>query len=168
MLHKRIDAMDCLISSVRAFPYNWSAWKELSRTLNLKNAEREQILDLLPASFMSVFFLEYTQRQSTQIDDGHFERIDALLSHFPGSAYLLTCRAQSLYLLSDSLKLSLLLSQSQMSEARDQEAKYLLDQTKAHMHSCSELLSQHWLSGAISQSGPDPVQSGQAPTLDTS
>ena len=50
MLHKRIDAMDCLISSVRAFPYNWSAWKELSRTLNLKNAEREQILDLLPAS----------------------------------------------------------------------------------------------------------------------
>ncbi|AYO41398.1 Surfeit locus protein 5 subunit 22 of Mediator complex [Malassezia restricta CBS 7877] len=76
--------------------------------------------------------------------------------------------AQSLYLLSDSLKLSLLLSQSQMSEARDQETKYLLDQTKAHMHSCSELLSQHWLSGAISQSGPDPVQSGQAVTLDTS
>ena len=101
MLHKRIDAMDCLISSVRAFPYNWSAWKELSRTLNLKNAEREQIFDLLPASFMSVFFLEYTQRQSTQIDDGHFERIDALLSHFPGSAYLLTCRAQSLYLHQD-------------------------------------------------------------------
>ena len=76
--------------------------------------------------------------------------------------------AQSLYLLSDSLKLSLLLSQSQMSEARDQEAKYLLDQTKAHMHSCSELLSQHWLSGAISQSCPDPVQSEQAVTLDTS
>ena len=76
--------------------------------------------------------------------------------------------AQSLYLLSDSLKLSLLLSQSQMSEARDQEAKYLLNQTKAHMHACSELLSQHWLSGAMSQSGPDPVQSGQAVTLDTS
>ena len=55
-----------------------------------------------------------------------------------------------------------------MSEARDQEAKYLLDQTRAHMHSCSELLSQHWLSGAISQSGPDPVQSEQAVTLDTS
>lgn len=97
-LHKRIDAMDCLISSVRAFPYNWSAWKELSRTLSLKNAEREQILDLLPASFMSVFFLEYSQRQSTQISAEHFERIDALLAHFPESAYLVTCRAQSLYL----------------------------------------------------------------------
>lgn len=97
-LHKRIEAMDCLISSLRAFPYNWSAWKELSRTLNQKNAEREQILDLLPSSFMSVFFLEYSQRQSTQIDLEHFERIDALLMHFPRSAYLLTCRAQALYL----------------------------------------------------------------------
>mgnify|MGYP002714889622 CR=1 FL=1 len=37
-LHKRIDAMDCLLSSVRAFPYNWSAWKELCRTL--KSDER--------------------------------------------------------------------------------------------------------------------------------
>jgi anaphase-promoting complex subunit 8 len=97
-LHKRIDAMDCLLSSVRAFPYNWSAWKELCRTLNMRNGEREQILDLLPNSFMSVFFLEHAQRQSTQVDDAHLERIDALLSSFPECAYLLTSRAQALYL----------------------------------------------------------------------
>lgn len=97
-LHKRIEAMDCLLSSVRAFPYNWSAWKELSRTLNLNTAERDQILDLLPNSFMSAFFMEYSQRQSTQVDAVHFERLDALLAHFPRSAYLLTSRAQSLYL----------------------------------------------------------------------
>lgn len=97
-LHKRVEAMDCLLSSVQAFPYNWSAWKELDRTLDLKRGEREQILDLLPNSFMSVFFLEYSQRQSTQVDAAHLARIDALLAHFPDSAYLITSRAQSLYL----------------------------------------------------------------------
>lgn len=97
-LHKRVEAMDCLLSSVRAFPYNWSAWQELSRTLNNANSEREQILDLLPDSFMSVFFLEYAVRQATQVDAGNLERIDALLHHFPRSPYLLTSRAQTLYL----------------------------------------------------------------------
>lgn len=84
------------------------------------------------------------------------------------NAYHQVRAAQSLYLLSDSLKLSLLLSQSQMSEAHDQEAEYLLDQTKAHMHTCSELLSQRWLPGAVSQSSTDPVQTGQDVSMDTS
>lgn len=100
-LHKRIEAMDCLLMSVRAFPYNWSAWQELSRTLNNANNEREQILDLLPDSFMSAFFLEYATRQATQADAANLDRIDALLTHFPGSTYLLTCRAQTLYLLQE-------------------------------------------------------------------
>lgn len=100
-LHKRVEAMDCLLSSVRSFPYNWSAWKELSRTLDLKRREREQILDLLPPSFMSVFFVEYSQRQSTQVDAEHMARLDTLQAHFPHSAYLLTSRAQSLYLHQD-------------------------------------------------------------------
>ncbi|WFD03598.1 Anaphase-promoting complex subunit 8 [Malassezia obtusa] len=97
-LHKRVEAMDCLLTSLRAFPYNWSAWQELGRTLDHANNEREQILDLLPDSFMSVFFLEYATRQATQVDASNLERIDALLRHFPGSTYLLTCRAQTLYL----------------------------------------------------------------------
>lgn len=82
--------------------------------------------------------------------------------------YIQVRAAQSLYLLSDSLKLSLLLSQSQMSEARDQEAEYLLDQTKAHMHTCSELLSQRWLSGAVSQSSTGAVQTDQDVSTDAS
>ena len=56
--------------------------------------------------------------------------------------------AESLYLLSDSLKLSLLLSQSQASEARDSEAQHLLAETERHKKACSELLAQHWLAGA--------------------
>ncbi|WFD43584.1 Anaphase-promoting complex subunit 8 [Malassezia psittaci] len=97
-LHKRVEAMDCLLSSLRQFPYNWAAWLELARTLNATNHELEQILDLLPDSFMSVFFLEYSSRQATQADAFNLERIDTLLSYFPNSTYLLTCRAQTLYL----------------------------------------------------------------------
>ena len=97
-LHKRVEAMDCLLSSVRQFPYNWSAWQELSRTLSGESAEREQIADLLPRSFMSVFFQEHAVRQAAQGDAANLERVDALLEHFPDSAYLMTCRAQTLYL----------------------------------------------------------------------
>ncbi|PKI82835.1 Cdc23p [Malassezia vespertilionis] len=97
-LHKRVEAMDCLLTSVRAFAYNWSAWQELGRTLDNTNAELEQIMDLLPNSFMSVFFIEYASRQATQADAANLARIDALLHHFPGSTYLITSKAQSLYL----------------------------------------------------------------------
>lgn len=97
-LHKRVEAMDCLIQSVQRFPYNWSAWLELSRTLSPDGAEREQILDLLPRSFMSVFFMEHSVRQAAQGDAASMSRIDALLDLFPNSAYLVTCRAQCLYL----------------------------------------------------------------------
>lgn len=64
--------------------------------------------------------------------------------------------AQSLYLLSDSLKLSLLLSQSQMSESRDQEAQQLIDKTDSHMRRCGELLAQRWLPGATAM--PDSLE----------
>lgn len=53
-----------------------------------------------------------------------------------------------MYLLSDSLKLSLLLSQSQMSEARNHDAQQLLVETEKHKATCSRLLAERWLSGA--------------------
>ncbi|PKI84877.1 hypothetical protein MVES1_001371 [Malassezia vespertilionis] len=56
--------------------------------------------------------------------------------------------AQSLYLLSDALKLSLLLSQSQLSDARKQEAEQLLAQTSAYQGECSRMLAEHWFPGA--------------------
>ena len=52
--------------------------------------------------------------------------------------------AQSLYLLSDSLKLSLLLSQQ------------LIDKTDSHMRRCGELLAQRWLPGATAM--PDSLE----------
>lgn len=70
---------------------------------------------------------------------------------------------QSLYLLSDALKLSLLLSQSQMSEVRDQEANDLLAQTEKHKQECSRLLAERWLTGAALAEKDPPSSSIQEP-----
>ncbi|WFD42451.1 hypothetical protein MPSI1_001096 [Malassezia psittaci] len=53
---------------------------------------------------------------------------------------------QSLYLLSNALKLSLLLSQSHMSQARNHEVDQLEKQTQQYQQECAELLKEHWLS----------------------
>ncbi|EPQ32181.1 uncharacterized protein PFL1_00378 [Pseudozyma flocculosa PF-1] len=92
-LHKPVESMDCLIRSVQVFPYNWAAWQELSITL--EPGEADEIADLLPDSFMASFFREFTDRHAAQEGDKSIERIDELLRHFPSSAYLLTCRAQT-------------------------------------------------------------------------
>ena len=75
-----------------------------------------------------------------------------------GCADSMVRAAQSLYLLSDSLKLSLLLSQSQASEARDNEARQLIAETERHKHATSELLAQHWLAGAHSAPADDTAE----------
>ncbi|WFD02712.1 hypothetical protein MOBT1_001396 [Malassezia obtusa] len=64
--------------------------------------------------------------------------------------------AQSLYLLSNSLKLSLLLSQSQMSDVRNSEADQLLRDTETYKRECSQLLTKHWLSGSALHEDPAP------------
>ncbi|PWZ01360.1 TPR-like protein [Testicularia cyperi] len=92
-LDRPIEAMDCLVRSVQACPYNWAAWQELSMTLEA--GEVDQIGDLLPESFMVSFFKEFLDRHSAQEGDMSIARIDKLLEYFPRSAYLLTCRAQT-------------------------------------------------------------------------
>ncbi|KAN0066485.1 Anaphase-promoting complex subunit 8 [Thecaphora frezii] len=92
-IHRPVESMDCLIRSVQAFPYNWAAWQELSITL--EPGEADEIADLLPDTFMASFFREFTDRHAAQEGDKSIERIDKLLEHFPDSAYLLTCRAQT-------------------------------------------------------------------------
>lgn len=86
-------------------------------------------------------------RESFQLET----RADSMVCRYV--AYRQVRAAQSLYLLSDSLKLSLLLSQSQMSDARNSEAETLLRDTDAYKRECSELLAGYWLPGA--QSGAE-------------
>lgn len=58
----------------------------------------EELGPLLPQSFMTAFFCEYAVRQQNEEDTENVDRIDALLRLFPSSVYLLTAKAQTLYL----------------------------------------------------------------------
>lgn len=70
--------------------------------------------------------------------------------------------AQSLYLLSDSLKLSLLLSQSQASEAHDDSVQQLIRDTERHKRECSDILAKQWLAGASNPVPRDEPQSSSS------
>ncbi|KAK0551182.1 Anaphase-promoting complex subunit 8 [Tilletia horrida] len=113
-LNRRIEAMDAFLKSVQAFPYNWSAWQELANTvendevsyiwakfltsidgLKVFTTQLEHILDLLPETFMSTFFIEHHSRNNPQTSTTNLERIDSLLTIFPDSAYLLMAKAQN-------------------------------------------------------------------------
>ena len=87
-LRKRLEAVDCYIRSVIAFPYNWSAWKELSSNLGPDVIELADIADLLPDSFMTTFFVEFHQRKSQKDEQENMSRADSLLKLFPDSVYL--------------------------------------------------------------------------------
>lgn len=90
--------MDCFIRSVQILPYNWGAWKELSATLDGETTELEEIVPLLPDSFMTSFFIEYNTRESSINDVGsHLKRIESLCDMFPRSAYLMVAKGEHLY-----------------------------------------------------------------------
>ncbi|KAK0529665.1 Anaphase-promoting complex subunit 8 [Tilletia horrida] len=92
-LNRRIEAMDTLLKSVQAYPYNWSAWQELGHTISFD--EIRYIMDLLPESFMSSLFLEKNSRDALSDSNTNLERIDTLLATFPDSAYLLMAKGQN-------------------------------------------------------------------------
>lgn len=102
-LDKRIEAMDCFLRSLEVFPYNWSAWQELSASLEGGQAELQDIAPMLPDSFMASFFCELFARSSAgrMLTDESLRRIDALLTLFPSAPYLLVCKGQVLHLLQD-------------------------------------------------------------------
>lgn len=102
-LGKRIEGIDCFLRSLETFPYNWSAWQELSTCLEGGQAELQDIAAMLPDSFMTSFFCELFARSSAarlQSDEA-LRQIDALLTMFPNAPYLLVCRGQALHLMQD-------------------------------------------------------------------
>ncbi|KAE8220218.1 hypothetical protein CF319_g6223 [Tilletia indica] len=92
-LNRRIEAMDSLLKSVQAYPYNWSAWQELGHTISYE--EIEHIIDLLPESFMTSLFIERNSRDALNSSSINIDRIDALLTTFPDSAYLIMAKGQN-------------------------------------------------------------------------
>lgn len=89
-LHKRLESLDCFIRSLLLFPYNWTVWLELNGVLDSSSGELEDIIPLLPKSFMTLFFLESHDRQSAASRDPEINarRVERLLDMFPENAGL--------------------------------------------------------------------------------
>jgi anaphase-promoting complex subunit 8 len=89
-LRKRLGAMDCFIRSLLLFPYNWTAWLELNGVIETSAGELEEILPLLPKSFMRLFFVEhhYRQAEASRDPESNALRVERLLNIFPRNAGL--------------------------------------------------------------------------------
>ncbi|PWN42580.1 TPR-like protein [Ceraceosorus guamensis] len=100
---KRIEALDCFVRSVAEFPYCWSSWLEISSALNPESGELGEIADLLPDSFMTAFFVSHHSRHIARIhrSTNDPQRCEALLRLFPGSPYVMSCKAHSHYVLEE-------------------------------------------------------------------
>lgn len=92
--------MDCFIRSLTLLPYNWTAWLELSSVIEAASGELDEILPLLPESFMTLMFLEYHHRQSAATKDpqANADRLEKLLDIFPENAALWNSFAMQRYL----------------------------------------------------------------------
>ncbi|PWN26900.1 TPR-like protein [Jaminaea rosea] len=99
-LKRRIEALDCVIRSLLLLPYNWTAWLELHALV--EPGEVEEIAQLLPKSFMTGFWREYTERQGLS-GRGRgptglgADRVEVLMGIFPESAYLWTALGSTRY-----------------------------------------------------------------------
>lgn len=72
----------------------------MSATLSTETAELEEILTLLPDSFMTSFFIEYSTRETNTYSGpvgSNLKRIESLLEIFPNNVYLIVSKGEHLY-----------------------------------------------------------------------
>lgn len=85
-----------LIRSVHLYPYNWSAWEELTSLLgNLDDLQ--QIIPQLPQNIMAYIFHIHASQELFQVSDEVHARLAQVQSVFPTSPFLQTERALLLY-----------------------------------------------------------------------
>lgn len=92
--------MDCFMRSIALMPYNWTTWLELNAVIESSAGEMDEILPLLPQSFMTLLFLEHHHRQSAATKDpqANTDRLQVLLDLFPENAGLWNSLAMQRYL----------------------------------------------------------------------
>ncbi|KZS98314.1 cell division control protein 23 [Sistotremastrum niveocremeum HHB9708] len=99
-LKRRAEAIECLIRSVTAYSWNWSAWIQLSQCL--EDAEEcAGIQPLLPDHPATQMFLIRIMIEMHSPSEEELEMVDKLLERFPTSLYLLSQKAHILYLQRD-------------------------------------------------------------------
>ncbi|KAG0268902.1 Anaphase-promoting complex subunit 23 [Actinomortierella ambigua] len=80
--NRKQHAAAVLVESVQQYPYNWSAWLQLTN---------------LPANFMREMFLLHVGMESFNGEEEFEARLDELYRTFPRSAYMKEQRAMALY-----------------------------------------------------------------------
>ncbi len=65
----------------------------LSSCRRIYRQKLSEVADILPISFMTLFFVEAHMRSTQQEDDENVDRVEALQRLFPGSTYLITAKA---------------------------------------------------------------------------
>ncbi|KAL1990011.1 hypothetical protein VTN49DRAFT_7208 [Thermomyces lanuginosus] len=90
------EAKKWLIRSVHLYPFNWSAWQELS-DLVPSVEDLRQVAEELPDHIMSLVFHVYCSQELYQATDDTHQMLTGLENIFPNSAFLKTQRALLYY-----------------------------------------------------------------------
>ncbi|CAG8475932.1 4184_t:CDS:10 [Ambispora gerdemannii] len=85
-------AIKFFLSSVNAYPYNWSAWLELSQCVADKNQLKE-IMQELPKHFMTKFFNLYTSVELNEDQNNFYSLLSGFPSHFNDNKSIKTLKA---------------------------------------------------------------------------
>ncbi|ORX92888.1 anaphase-promoting complex subunit Apc8 [Basidiobolus meristosporus CBS 931.73] len=98
LLKKNMEqkAVDALVKSLNKYPYNWSAWLELSGCISNQDT-LEKILPELNNHFMAKFFVTHTANELHFNTELIQQDLELLLCLFPGSDYLKTQKAMHFY-----------------------------------------------------------------------
>lgn len=86
-LKLKAQALEVLLNSCNAYPWNWSAWVALSG-LCVDGATLQQVQEQLLPHYVADYFLAFAQ-QELQMNEDALDRYDQLRTIFPTSRYLL-------------------------------------------------------------------------------
>ncbi|KAG0233497.1 Anaphase-promoting complex subunit 23 [Actinomortierella wolfii] len=89
-------AASILVESVKQYPYNWSAWLQLSACVPSHEA-LTNIMPELPVNFMREMFLLHVGMETFNGEEEFEVRLQELSRTFPRSAYMMEQRALALY-----------------------------------------------------------------------
>ncbi|CCA74733.1 related to CDC23-Subunit of anaphase-promoting complex (cyclosome) [Serendipita indica DSM 11827] len=99
-LNHRDKALEVLILSVTAYPWNWSAWQAIVRCIKDK-AELARLRPLLPVHPTQAMLNLYYASQIHAMEDEELDECDRLLTIFPGCPMIIGWKAHCLYMMKE-------------------------------------------------------------------
>ena len=101
-LNQRDKALEALILSVTAYPWNWSAWQAMVRCIKDK-AELTRLRPLLPLHPMQAMLHLYYGSQLQAMEEEELDECDRLLTIFPGCPIIIGWKAHCLYIMKGTI-----------------------------------------------------------------